>query len=56
MLGFKKVENDLIQKASKSTFSMMNRPASSNLDLHLKQGQPKRVVGGFRGVTDGLGK
>ncbi len=33
MLGFKKVENDLIQKASKLTFLMMKAPAASNLDL-----------------------
>ncbi len=38
MLGFKKVENDLIQKASKLTFFMMKVPAASNLDLRLTQG------------------
>lgn len=33
MLGFKKVENELIQKASKLTFLMMKVPAESKLDL-----------------------
>ena len=38
MLGFKKVENDLIQKASKLTFLMLKAPAESNLDLRFTQG------------------
>ncbi len=56
MLGFKKVENDLIQKASKSTFSIMKVLAASNLDSPRPRSKRKRVVDGFRGVTDGLGK